>query len=64
MGDDAQEIEKNRKEDLKRFHKSWLNSPIKIAKNANGDIDSVGTLRIAPARKYYRCEIRPVADKK
>ena len=64
MGDDSQEIEKNRKEDLKRFQNAWLTTPIKIAKSANGDIDSVSTLRIVSKRKYSIHVIRPVADKK
>ena len=64
MGDDSQEIEKNRKEDLKRYHNSWLTTPIKISRSGSKDIDSNGTMRIIPIRKYYKRGIRPVADKK
>ena len=64
MGDDSQEIEKNRKEDLTRYHNSWLTTPIKISRSGSKDIDSNGTMRIIPSRKYYKRGIRPVADKK
>lgn len=64
MGDDSQEIENNRMADLKRFQNSWLNTPIKISRSTNKDIDSDGTIRIIPIRKYFIRGIRPVADKK
>lgn len=62
MGDDSQEIENNRKADLKRLHNLWLSTPIKISSNI--DNGSAGTLRIRPIYKDMRAWIRPVAEKK
>ena len=64
MGDDSQEIENNRKADLKKIHNLWLKSPIKIITSTIQDIDFNGTIRIISRLKTTPGEIRPVADKK